>query len=58
MMRPKFTDLFRYPNGYTHATNVAKTFARVRREQLNEAKARETIEAEQIAKVRRISGSK
>lgn len=58
MMRPKFTDLLRYPHGYTHATNVAKTFARVRREQVDEAKSRATIEAEQVAKVRRISGAK
>ena len=58
MMRPKFTDTLRYPHGYTHATNVAKTFARVRRELAIEAKALETVVAEQVAKVRRIGGIK
>lgn len=34
MKTPRFTDLHRFPHGYTHskATDVAKTFARVRRE--------------------------
>ena len=34
-MKPKFTDLTRYPNGYTPAskTDIRKTFARVRAEQ-------------------------
>ena len=58
MLRPRFTDTHRYPHGYVHATNVAKTFARIRREQIKEAKARTEVVAEQIAKVRRIGGSK
>jgi rubrerythrin len=58
MLRPKFTDTLRYPRGYTHATNVAKTFARIRREQAEEEKAHAAVLAEQITKVRRIGGTK
>jgi hypothetical protein len=58
MLRPKFTDALRYPRGYTHETNVAKTFARVRREQMEESKVHTAVLAEQVAKVRRIGGSK
>jgi hypothetical protein len=58
MLRTRFTDTYRYPHGYTHATNVAKTFARIRREQAEEAKSRAAVVAEQIAKVRRIGGTK
>jgi hypothetical protein len=58
VLRPKFTDLHRYPNGYVHATDVAKTFARLRREQVKLEKTCVAIEAEQLVKVRRIGGVK
>jgi hypothetical protein len=58
MLRPKFTDMLRYPRGYTHVTNVAKTFARIRREQMEDAKIHTAVLAEQVAKVRRIGGAK
>jgi hypothetical protein len=58
MLRPKFTDTHRYPHGYTHITNVAKTFARVRREQMEETKVHTAVLAEQVAKVRRIGGTR
>jgi hypothetical protein len=58
MLRPKFTDTLRYPRGYTHVTNVAKTFARIRREQMEDTKVNTAVLAEQVAKVRRIGGVK
>jgi hypothetical protein len=58
MLRPKFTDMHRYPHGYTHATDVSKTFARLRRETIKVEKASAAIEAEQIEKVRKIRSAR
>lgn len=51
MATPRFTDLHRYPRGYTHAkaTNVGKTFAREKKRLAEEA-ARTHAEAEAIRK--------
>lgn len=56
-MTPKFTDSNRFPpGGYTPAakTNVAKTFARIRRQLAEEARC----EAEAMKNVKRINGRK
>lgn len=60
MKTPKYTDLDRYPNGWKPAaqTNVAETFARVRK--AAEEKAR--LEAEQrldkVIRMRKGNGSR
>jgi hypothetical protein len=40
-VKPKFTDQYKYPNGYTRSegTDITKTFERIRREQKKQAEA-------------------
>jgi hypothetical protein len=58
MPKPKFTDEHRYPRGYTHATDVAATFKRIRKQLAEEENKRKEIQAqiqaEQVSKVRAI----
>ncbi len=55
-MKPKFTDTFRYPRGYTPAaaTNVAETIAREQRRLKLAAEQRAKDEAEAKVKVKRL----
>lgn len=52
-MNVKFTDLDRYPNGYTpaSATDIKKTFARERKRLAEVAKKQMEVEKEATAKV-------
>jgi hypothetical protein len=58
-MKVRYTDRERYPNGYVTAkdSDIRKTFARIRKQQAEEAKQRAAIQAEQAQKVRKL-GSK
>lgn len=56
-MKPKFTDEHKFPpGGYVRAagTNVAKTFARIRKQQAEQAKMDAEAQEEAERKVRQI----
>ena len=57
MAKSKCSDDHRFPpGGYVPSgkTDVAKTFARIRRELAEQKKESEAVQAEQISKVRRL----
>ena len=56
-MKPKYTDEAKYPSGYTKAsaTDIRKTFARIRKQQAEEAKRQAEIAAEARQKVTKIA---
>ena len=56
-MKPNFTDEHKFPPGgyvLAAATNVAKTFARIRRQQAEQAKQEAEAQAEAVRKVRNL----
>ena len=60
-MKPKFTDTDKFPpGGYVKAaaTDVSKTFARIRKQQAEQARIDAEAEAEAGRKVRQIKRSK
>lgn len=58
-MKPKFTDQYRYPNGYrsSAATNVGETIAREFKRIKLAAEAQAKADAEAAVKVKRIKAA-
>lgn len=60
MKTPKFTDLDRYPNGWKPAasTNVAETFARVRKEMEEKGRREAEQRLDQVIRFRKGQATK